>query len=56
MIEKILGSKSKMELLRVFYRFPKREFCLGDLVKILKRSTGTIYPSLSGLVDSRLIL
>lgn len=56
MIETILGSKSKIKLLRVFYRFPQREFCLGDLVKILGCSTGTIYPSLSDLVDSRIIL
>jgi predicted nucleotidyltransferase len=49
--EKVLGSKSKIYILRIFHNHPTREFCLEDLRKILKRSTGTIHPPLSELAD-----
>ncbi len=56
LIENVLGSKSKIKILRVFYDSPDREFCLDDLIRIMKRSPGTIYPSLSDLARLRVIL
>ncbi|MDI6888382.1 MAG: nucleotidyltransferase domain-containing protein [Methanocellales archaeon] len=56
LIENVLGSKSKIKLLRVFYDSPDREFCLDDLIRIMGHSPGTIYPSLSDLVRLRIIL
>jgi predicted nucleotidyltransferase len=56
LVEKVLGSKSKINLLKLFYDFPRREFCLDDLSRNLKCSTGTIYPALTDLVSLRVIL
>ncbi len=54
-VEKVLGSKSKISILRIFHGHPKKEFCLEDMRKILKRSTGTIHPPLSELSDSGIL-
>lgn len=56
LVEKILGSKSKIRLLRIFYDNPKREFTLYELKKTFKLSTGTINPVLKSLVNSRALL
>lgn len=55
-IENIFSSKTRIKLLRVFYDNPKREFSLTDLTRILKTSTGAIYPSLSSLVNYRMLV
>ena len=56
LVERIFGSKAKLSLFRAFYNFPKREFSLGELQKILNRSTGTIYPPLEELMKLRVVL
>jgi len=56
LVEKILGSKSKIRLLRIFYDNPEREFTLYELKKTFKLSTGTINPVLKSLVSSRALL
>lgn len=56
LVEKILGSKVRIKLLRIFYNHPKREFTLYDLKREFNLSTGSIAPVLKSLVESRAIL
>ncbi len=56
MLENILGSRSKMKLLREMVRNEEREYCLEDLVKATKQSFGTVHPALGSLVESRIIV
>ena len=56
LVEKVFGSKAKLALLRVFNQNPQNEFALGDLQKIMNRSTGTIYPALEELIKARIVL
>ena len=56
MLENILGSKSKIRMLRVLTVNMKREFCLEDVVKATGMSFGTVHPALKDLVSSRIVL
>lgn len=56
LVEKILGSKSKIRLLKIFYDNPNREFTLYEIKKSFNLSTGTINPVLKSLVNSRALL
>jgi len=55
-LEKIIGAKSKIKILRRLAEAQEREYCLEDIVKITKQSFGTVYPALKDLVDSRIVL
>lgn len=55
-IEKILGSKSKIKLLRIFHDNPNREFTLYEIKKTFNLSSGTVNPILKSLVNSRALL
>ncbi|MBI4010063.1 MAG: nucleotidyltransferase domain-containing protein [Candidatus Aenigmarchaeota archaeon] len=56
LVENILGSKSKVKLLRIFYDNPNREFTLYEIKKTFNLSTGTINPVLKSLVNNRALL
>ncbi len=56
MLENILGSRSKIKLLREMVRNEEREYCLEDLVKATKQSFGTVHPALGSLVESRIVV
>jgi predicted nucleotidyltransferase len=55
-VEKVLGSKAKIKLLRIFYSNPKREFTLYDIKREFNLSPGTMAPVLKSLVESRALL
>ncbi|MFQ6127786.1 MAG: nucleotidyltransferase domain-containing protein [Thermoplasmata archaeon] len=56
MLEKIIGAKSKVKILRKMFESEDREYCLEDLVKATEKSFGTVHPSLKSLVESRIVL
>lgn len=56
MLEKIIASKSKVKLLRKLIEYEDREFCLEDLTKLTGLSSGTVYPALKNITDSRIVL
>jgi predicted nucleotidyltransferase len=56
LIEKILGSKSKIKLLRIFYDNPNREFTLYEIKKTFNLSAGTVNPVLKSLANCRALL
>ncbi|UCE38315.1 MAG: nucleotidyltransferase domain-containing protein [Thermoplasmata archaeon] len=56
MLEKILGSKSKIRILRSLLRNPKRSYSMEDIVKDTGMSYGTVHPAMQSLVDSRIVV
>ena len=56
MLERILGAKSKVKIIREMMESEGREYCLEDLVKATEQSFGTVHPSLKSLVDTRMVL
>jgi predicted nucleotidyltransferase len=56
MLEKILGSKSKIRILRSILKNPKRSYSMEDIVKDTGMSYGTVHPAMQDLVDSRIIV
>lgn len=56
LVEKILGSKLKIKLLRIFHDNPNREFTLYDIRKMFNLSSGTVIPILKSLANSRALL
>ena len=56
MLEKILGSRSKIRILRSIFKNPSRTYSMEDIVKDTKMSYGTVHPAMQGLVESRILL
>jgi len=56
LVEKVLGSKAKVKLLRLFHENPRVEFTLYEIKRIFKLSPGTINPVLKSLASDRLLL
>ncbi len=56
LIERVLSSKSRVKLLRLFHENPKVEFTLYELKKIFKLSPGTMNPVLKSLAEDRILL
>lgn len=56
MLEKILGSKSKIKILRTLFGNLERDFSMEDIVNITGMSYGTVHPSIKDLADSRIIV
>ena len=56
MLEKILGSKSKIRILRSILKSPKRSYSMEDIVKDTGMSFGTVHPAMQNLVNSRIIV
>jgi len=54
-LERILGSKAKIRLLRVMLRNPDREFTIEELAGETSMSYGTAHPALADLVAARII-
>jgi predicted nucleotidyltransferase len=55
MLEKIIGKKSKIKILRLLLNNKDQEYCLDDIAKYTGMSCGTIYPSLKELLEARVI-
>ena len=55
-LEKIIGKKSNVKILRLLITSEDREFCLDDIAKLIDMSCGTVYPSLKELVETRIIV
>jgi len=56
MLERILGSKSKIKILRILFKNLKRDFSMEDIVKESGLSFGTVHPALKDLVGSRIVV
>jgi predicted nucleotidyltransferase len=56
MLEKIMGKKSKVKILRLLISNDDQEYCLDDIAKSTRMSCGTIYPALSELLETRIIV
>lgn len=54
--EQVFGAKAKIKLPKLFEAFPSREFSLSDVAKTLSISAGTVYPALSELAETRVLL
>jgi predicted nucleotidyltransferase len=54
-LEKIIGKKSKIKMLRLLLNNKEQEYCLDDIAKYTGMSCGTIYPSLKELLEARVI-
>ena len=55
-IERILGTKSKVRILRELIRNLERDFSLEDIVNATNMSYGTIHPAINELADARIVL
>jgi len=55
-LEKIIGKKSKIKILRLLMSDDDRDYCLDDIAKSTGMSCGTIYPSLNELLETRIII
>ena len=56
MFEGILGSRTKVKVLRLLLRDPEREFTVQDLAQSLGLSLGSVHPAVQQLLDTRLVL
>lgn len=56
MLEEILGSKTKIKVLRKFAENPKREYTLEELSSATGLSHGGLYPAIRQLVEVRAII
>jgi len=54
--EEILGSRTKVKVLRLLLRDPEREFAVQDLAQSLGLSLGSVHPAVQQLLDTRLVL
>ena len=54
-LEKIIGKKSKIKILRFLLTNDDQGYCLDDIAKCTGVSCGTIYPSLKELLEARVI-
>jgi uncharacterized protein len=55
-LEEILGSRTKIRILRLLYAHPDREFSTRELARTVGQSLGSVYPSLEQLLATRAIL
>ncbi|UCG69685.1 MAG: nucleotidyltransferase domain-containing protein [Thermoplasmata archaeon] len=56
MLERILGSRSKIRILRTLFKNPERSYSMEDIVKDIEMSYGTVHPAIQDLVESRIIV
>jgi len=54
-LNKILGKKSHVAILRYLYTSETEGYCLDDITKSIGQSCGTIYPALQELLETRII-
>lgn len=55
MLEKIIGKKSKIKILRLLLDDVNKEYCLDEIARFTGMSCGTVHPSLKELLDVRVI-
>ena len=56
MLEKIIGKKSKVKILRFLMNSDNQGYCLDEIAKSTGLSCGTVYPSLTELLETRIVL
>ncbi len=56
MFEDILGSRTKVRILRVLCASPKREFSTRELALAVGQSLGSVHPALGQLLGTRVVL
>ena len=56
MFEELLGSKTKVRILRLLCAHPEREFSLRELSLAVGQSLGSVYPAVKQLLDARIVL
>lgn len=56
MLEAILGSRTKVKVLRLLLSDPDREFSVQDVARSLSLSLGSVHPAVRQLLDTRLLL
>lgn len=56
MLENILGSRSKIAILRMLSANPKREYTIEEISRAVQISLGTVFPALRCLIETRTIL
>lgn len=56
MLERILGSKAKVRILRALAYNPNREFTIQEVAKETGLALGTAHPAIRDLVDTRAVL
>ncbi len=56
MLENILGSKSKIKILRAMMRNEERAYSLDDVAKLTGLSCGAAYPAIQQMLESRFII
>lgn len=56
MLERIMGSKSKVRILRTLAYSPNREFTVQEVARETGLSLGTAHPALADLVGARAVL
>jgi len=54
--EELLGSKTKVRILRLLCAHPRREFSLRELSLAVGQSLGSVYPAVKQLLDARIVL
>jgi len=55
-LEDLLGSKTKVRILRLLCAHPGREFSLRELSLAVGQSLGSVYPALQQLLGTRIVL
>lgn len=55
MLVQMLGSKSKIMILKTMLTSGQKDFTLEDIARITKMSNGTLHPSINQLLDTRII-
>lgn len=55
MLEKMVGSRTKVKILRKLVENPNRDFSFEDIAKTTNLSFGTVNPALKSLLESRII-
>lgn len=56
MLEKILGKKSQIKILRLLIHNENQEYYLDEIARLTGVSCGTIYPALKELLETRIII
>lgn len=56
MLEEVLGSRTKVRILRVLGSAPNREYTIRELASSLRLSFGSVYPAVQQLIGARAVL
>jgi predicted nucleotidyltransferase len=56
MLEKIIGSRTKVAILRKMVERPGTEYCLDEISKSTGLSTGSVFPALGDLLEGRILV